>query len=77
MPQRWMRAQDTFVAQLGDGTQAFVTKGDTLPDTHELVKRDADGSGILFKPLDEPEEAPPADGPKLSARASRAAGKAT
>jgi hypothetical protein len=53
------QAQDTFVAVLGDGTERLVTKGELLPDSHELVKRDSKGSGSLFKPLnvdgDEPQ----------------------
>ena len=69
-----MRAQDTFVAQLDDGTMAFVTKGDTLPGTHELVKRDLDGSGVLFRPLDG--DAETADEPKAAPK-SRATGKAS
>jgi hypothetical protein len=73
MAQQWMRAQDTFVAVLDDGTTAFVSKGDTLPDSHELVKRDA-GSGTLFRPLDAGEGEPKA---AAAPRASRAAGKAS
>jgi hypothetical protein len=45
------QAQDTFVAVLKDGTERLVTKGEVLPDSHELVKRDADGSGGLFRAL--------------------------
>ena len=86
MAQRWMKAQDTFVAQLADGSQRFVTKGETLPASHELVKRDA-GSGVLFRPLDadeeeeapEPAKAAPKSGPaKAEAKPTpvRAAGKA-
>jgi hypothetical protein len=84
MAQRWMKAADTFVAMLDDGTQAFVTKGDTLPDSHELVKRDQQGSGALFRPLDAgEEEAPPKSGPaKAEAQAPvkaapRTSGKAS
>jgi hypothetical protein len=43
------QAQDTFVADLDDGTVMRVVKGDYLPDSHPLVRRDADGSGTLFK----------------------------
>ncbi len=71
MAQQWMRAQDTFVAVLDDGTTAFVSKGDTLPASHELVKRDA-GSGALFRPLDDAVEEKPA-----AKAAPRAAGKAS
>lgn len=46
------QAQDTFVAVLDDGTERLVTKGEVLPDNHELVRRDAKGTGGLFKPLD-------------------------
>lgn len=78
MAQRWMRAQDTFVAQLKDGTQRMVTKGETLPDSHELVKRDLAGSGTLFKALDQDEEAAPKSPAKAAApKVTRAAGKAS
>lgn len=53
---QWMKAQDTFIAVLGDGTERLVAKGETLPANHELVKRDAKGSGQLFRPLDAGEE---------------------
>ena len=43
------QAQDTFVTDLADGTVMRVTKGDYLPESHELVKRDQDGSGTLFR----------------------------
>jgi len=46
------QAQDTFVAVLDDGTERLITKGEVLASGHELVKRDASGSGSLFKPLD-------------------------
>jgi hypothetical protein len=46
------QAQDTFVAVLDDGTERLVTKGEVLPDSHELVKRDANGGGALFRTLD-------------------------
>ena len=45
------QAQDTFIAVLEDGTERLVTKGEVLPDSHELVKRDVKGSGMLFRPL--------------------------
>jgi len=47
-----MQAQDTFVAELKNGTMLRVSKGEVLSDSHELVKRDQAGSGLLFKPLD-------------------------
>ncbi|HSZ41803.1 MAG TPA: hypothetical protein VK817_17750 [Trebonia sp.] len=71
MAQQWMKAQDTFVAVLDDGTTAFVTKGDTLPATHELVKRDA-GSGKLFQPLDTGEDEAPAKSEPAKAEAKAA-----
>lgn len=56
------RAQDTFAADFEDGTSMRVVKGDVLPDSHELVKRDlsaaaaASKAGVerpaLFAPLD-------------------------
>jgi hypothetical protein len=64
------QAQDTFVAVLADGTERLVTKGEMLPDSHELVKRDAKGSGGLFKPLnidgDEAAETKSTSKPKAS-----------
>lgn len=51
--QRWFRAKDTFVAGLADGSEVFVAKGDTKPESHELVQRDLAGAGVLFAPLDE------------------------
>jgi hypothetical protein len=56
------QAMDSFIAALGDGSEIRVMKGEVLPDKHELVKRDLDGSGTLFRKLDL-EEDPPA-GPK-------------
>jgi hypothetical protein len=49
---RWFKADDTFVATRDDGTEEFVAKGDTKPENDELVIRDQDGSGTLFRPLD-------------------------
>ena len=49
---QWHKAQETFVAELGDGSSVRVVKGDTFPDGHELVRRDQDGTGTLFRPLD-------------------------
>ena len=46
------QAQDTFVADLKDGSTRRVTRGEVFPDGHELVKRDLAGSQTLFKPLD-------------------------
>lgn len=63
---QWYRALDTFAAELEDGAHALVSKGDTLPGSHELVKRDlaaqkADKSRMpLFAQLDQGE--PPSKG---------------
>jgi hypothetical protein len=81
----WFRAQDTFTADLADHTQVRVVKGDVLPGTHELVKRDADAAraaakdGVdrlpLFRPMDDgAEEEPPARSP-ARAEARRAPAK--
>lgn len=81
------QAQDTFVAELKDGTIRRVTKGEVLPDRHELVKRDMEGSGTLFRDLDlgedekppaksEPDPAPQEAPVKSAKPAARAAGKA-
>jgi len=69
---RYHRAQDTFVADLEDGTAVRVVKGEVLPEGHELVKRDMAGTGQLFKPLDTGEE----EAPAKAAPKGRAAGKA-
>jgi hypothetical protein len=61
------QAQDTFVAQMDDGSMRYVTKGEVLPDKHELVKRDQAGTGLLFRPLDlDGEEAAPKSGAKAA-----------
>lgn len=56
------QAQDTFVAVLDDGSERLVTRGELLPDSHELVKRDGK-NGTLFRPVnidgDEPAAAKP------------------
>jgi hypothetical protein len=77
------QAQDTFTAQLKDGSFMSVVKGAYLPDSHELVKRDQDGSGSLFKRADLGEDDKPgksgpgkADAPK-AAPGKPAAGKAS
>lgn len=66
----WFRAQDTFTADLADGTVVRVVKGEPYPDSHELVKRDQDAAKVaakagidrlpLFRPLEQSpgEEAP-------------------
>jgi hypothetical protein len=46
------QAQDTFVAVLADGSERLVTRGEVLPDSNELVKRDAKSGAGLFRPLD-------------------------
>lgn len=53
-------AQDTFVAETGDGAQIRVSKGEAFPDGHPLVKLDQAGSGVLFKPMDLGEDEQPA-----------------
>jgi hypothetical protein len=69
---RYYQALDTFVAGLGDGTERLVSKGDPLPETHELVKRDLDalaadpGRAALFRPLGDGEPEPPR--PRRAAR---------
>lgn len=72
------QAQDTFVAVLADGTERLVTKGDMLPDSHELVKRDAKGAGTLFKPvnIDGDEEPRPKSAPAKAEPKAPAAVKA-
>ena len=52
------QALDTFVADLKDGTTKRVSRGEVLPDSHELVKRDLAGSGTLFRKLDFGEDEP-------------------
>lgn len=75
------QAQDTFVADLKDGTPVRVTRGEVFSDSHELVKRDQAGSGTLFKKLDlgEDEQAPaksqPAKAEAKAAPVKPAAGK--
>ncbi|HEY5989173.1 MAG TPA: hypothetical protein VIV12_22750 [Streptosporangiaceae bacterium] len=81
----WVRAQDTFVADLADGTSVRVVKGDPFPASHELVRRDrehvasAGKAGTdrapLFKAMDMGEEEVPAaaEAPAPKAKASRAA----
>jgi hypothetical protein len=64
-----MQAQETFVADLADGTSVRVVKGEILHDRHELVKRDQAGTGMLFRPLDMGEAEPlvkPARSPKAA-----------
>jgi hypothetical protein len=73
---QWHQSQDSFVAELGDGSQLRVMKGDLLPAGHELVRRDADCSGTLFRPLDVgDDDAQPARSP-VKGRAVTASSKA-
>lgn len=66
-----MQAQDTFVTVLNDGTERFVAKGEVLSDSHELVKRDQKGAGVLFRKLDLGDEAPAKSEPaKAEAKAA-------
>jgi hypothetical protein len=61
---RYYQAQDTFVAGLADGGERMVMKGEPLPESHELVKRDLaaakdnPGRVALFRLLDEGEPPP-------------------
>ena len=66
------QAQDTFVAEMDDGSQVRVTKGEFLPEGHELVKRDQAGSGQLFKQVYLAED----EQPKPAAAKPAARGKA-
>lgn len=78
----WFRALDTFSADLANGTQARVVRGDPYPGNHELVKLDlewaakAAKAGVerapLFKKLDTGEEEP-----AMKPRAARVAAKVT
>jgi len=67
------QAQETFVAELKDGSTVRVQRGEVFADGHEVVKLDA-GRGLLFKPLDvdEPGDKAPKPAPKVS-RAGKAA----
>ena len=64
------QARDTFVAELKEGAQRLVTKGEAFHESHELVKLDG-GSGVLFARMDTGDDVPP----KTGLRAGRA-GKA-
>ena len=71
-------AQEAFSADLESGAAVAVGKGEVLPDSHELVKRDAAGAGLLFKPMagqeEEPEPEPEAPAPKPRARQAKGSG---
>ena len=67
-------AQDTFVAQLKDGSSLRVQRGSTWPDKHEVVQLDG-GRGHLFKDLDMGESEPP-PAPKSEAAPAKAEAKA-
>jgi len=71
---QYHKAQDTFIADLEDGSSVRVAKGDVLPESHELVKRDAAGAGVLFRPLDDGSGDDGAGRPR-SRRAAAPAGK--
>lgn len=74
-----MQAQDTFTADLKDGTTVRVVKGEVYADRHELVVRDAEGAAAarkagvdrpaLFKPLDLGEDEAPVK-PRASGKAA-------
>ena len=87
MTQRWMKATDTFVGILPDGSQRLVAKGEPFPESHELVRRDLEqdepGRARLFVPLDPgeadlapPKSAPQAQAPEPVKAAAKAAGRA-
>ena len=73
MAQRYRKAADTFVAMLDDGSQRFVTKGETLPENHELVaqmlKRDQEGADAVWRLLDPGETEAPKSEPEAAAPA--------
>ena len=58
------QAQDTFVAEMADGSQVRVAKGEFLPEGHELVKRDQACGGQLFKQVYLAEDEKPQPAPK-------------
>jgi hypothetical protein len=64
-------AQDTFTAELKDGSVLRVARGEVYADNHEVVKLDG-GRGLLFRPLDMGDADAPA---KPAPKASRAAAK--
>ncbi len=74
---RYYQAQDTFVAGLEDGTERLITKGEPLPESHELVKRDlaaakdSPGRSALFRPLADDEPPPAKPQRPRAARAER------
>jgi hypothetical protein len=70
------QAQDTFTAQLKDGSSLRVSKGEVFADSHEVVKLDG-GRGLLFKPLDfgEDEKPPAKSAAKAEAAPVKAGGK--
>ena len=64
------QAQDTFTAEMADGTVVRVQRGEVFADNHAVVKLDA-GRGLLFKPLDlDDEEQPAKPAPKSRAKGS-------
>jgi hypothetical protein len=73
-----MQAQDTLHADMPDGTQMVINRGEILPDDHLLVKRDREAQAAAdkekrervpqFKPFSLGETAP-------KARAARGVGK--
>lgn len=66
----WVRASDTFVGDLDDGTPIPVKAGDVFQENHRLVlqmrKRDRSGADRLFAPLDTGEEEGPVRRPRLA-----------
>jgi len=75
---RYYRAQDTFVGDLDDGTMMRVVKGDVLPESNDLVVRDAAGgrARILFRPLDDAGDEAAARPRSRTARAGKQAAPA-
>jgi hypothetical protein len=67
------QAMDTFVAVMDDGSERLVTKGEMLPDSHELVQRDSKGAGVLFRTLNiDGDDMPPAKSAPAKAAAAPA-----
>ena len=80
MAVQWFKAQDTFVATMADGSEVFVAKGQLMEGGHELVRRDVDGTGLLFAPLESSEPPPKSEAaPKAEAKtpAVKPAGRKT
>lgn len=46
---QWFKARQQFNADLPDGSQQTVHLGETLPEGHELVKRDLDAAAAAAR----------------------------